>query len=217
MDANDWGMSPPTVNAYYSPIRNEIVFPAGILQPPFFDFDADDAINYGGIGAVIGHEITHGFDDQGSQYDAEGNLKMWWTSEDREKFNALTAKIVEQYNNYTVLDSIHVNGELTLGENIADLGGVAMAYDALMLHYKNTRFPKMNDGFSPKQKFFVGFARIWRSKYREQVMIERIKTDSHSPGIHRCNGTLSNTPVFHQNFKVKAGDNMKKEEIIKIW
>ncbi|MCB0663249.1 MAG: M13 family metallopeptidase [Saprospiraceae bacterium] len=217
VDINDWGMSPPTVNAYYSPTRNEIVFPAGILQPPFFDFYADDALNYGAIGAVIGHEITHGFDDQGSQYDAEGNLKMWWTEEDREKFDALAQKIVEQYNSYTVLDSVHVNGQLTLGENIADLGGVAMAYDALQLHMKETGRPDKIDGFTPEQRFFMGFARIWRAKYRDEVLLERIKTDPHSPGIHRCNGTLSNTPAFHEAFEVKDGAKMKKEEVVRIW
>jgi putative endopeptidase len=217
VDPNEWGMSPPTVNAYYSPTRNEIVFPAGILQPPFFDFYADDALNYGAIGAVIGHEITHGFDDQGSQYDAEGNLKMWWSKEDREKFDALAQKVVEQYDSYTVLDSVHVNGQLTLGENIADLGGVAMAYDALQLHMKETGRPGNIDGFTPEQRFFMGFARIWRAKYRDEVLLERIKTDPHSPGIHRCNGTLSNTPAFHEAFKVKEGEEMKKKEVVRIW
>lgn len=217
VDINDWGMSPPTVNAYYSPTRNEIVFPAGILQPPFFDFYADDALNYGAIGAVIGHEITHGFDDQGSQYDADGNLKIWWTEADREKFNALAQKIVEQYNSYTVLDSVHVNGQLTLGENIADLGGVAMGYDALQLHMKETGRPGKIDGYTPEQRFFMGFARIWRAKYRDEVLLERIKTDPHSPGIHRCNGTLSNTPAFHKAFEVKEGNKMKKEEVVRIW
>ncbi|MEZ5056410.1 MAG: M13 family metallopeptidase [Saprospiraceae bacterium] len=217
VDPNEWGMSPPTVNAYYSPTRNEIVFPAGILQPPFFDFYADDALNYGAIGAVIGHEITHGFDDQGSQYDAEGNLKMWWTKEDREKFDALAQKVVEQYDSYTVLDSVHVNGQLTLGENIADLGGVAMGYDALQLHMKETGRPGKIDGFTPEQRFFMGFARIWRAKYRDEVLLERIKTDPHSPGIHCCNGTLSNTPAFHEAFKVKDGEEMKKKEVVRIW
>lgn len=217
VDPNDWGMSPPTVNAYYSSTRNEIVFPAGILQPPFFDFNADDALNYGGIGSVIGHEITHGFDDQGSQFDADGNLKTWWTPEDRSKFEALAQKIVDQYSSYVVLDSVHVNGQLTLGENIADLGGVAMAYDALLLSYKKNGKPAAKDGYTPEQRFFLGFGRIWRVKYRDEVLLERVKTDPHSPGEYRCNGTLSNTPIFHEIFKVPVNSKMKKKEVVKIW
>ncbi len=217
VDKSEFGMTAPTVNAYYSPVNNEIAFPAGILQPPFFDFKADDAVNYGGIGAVIGHEITHGFDDQGSQYDAEGNLKMWWTKEDREKFEAKAQKIVEQYNEYKVLDSVAVNGKFTLGENIADLGGVTIAYQALQKHYKKVGKPKNKDGFTPEQRFFIGFAQVWRRKYRSESMIQRIKTDPHSPSEFRTNGTLSNLRIFHEAFGVKDGDKMKKKEIISIW
>jgi putative endopeptidase len=219
VDKSEFGMTPPTVNAYYSPVQNEIAFPAGILQPPFFDFKADDAVNYGAIGAVIGHEITHGFDDQGSQYDAEGNLKMWWTKEDRAKFEALANRVVEQYNGYTVLDSVHVNGKLTLGENIADLGGVTLAYDALQRQYQKKGRPKNIGGFTPEQRFFIGFGQIWRAKYRNEAMLQRIKTDPHSPGEYRANGTLSNVPYFFEAFQVKEGDKMRlpKEKITVIW
>ncbi len=217
VDKTEFGMTAPTVNAYYSPVNNEIAFPAGILQPPFFDFKADDAVNYGGIGAVIGHEITHGFDDQGSQYDADGNLKMWWSKEDRAKFDAKAQKIVEQYNEYKVLDSVAVNGKFTLGENIADLGGVTIAYQALQKQWKKNGKPKNKDGFTPEQRFFIGFAQVWRRKYRSESMIQRIKTDPHSPSEFRTNGTLSNLSIFHEAFGVKDGDKMKRKEIVVIW
>jgi len=220
VDKTEWGMTPPTVNAYYSPTRNEIVFPAGILQAPFFNFKADDAVNYGGIGAVIGHEITHGFDDQGSQYDAEGNLKMWWTAEDRQKFEAKANMVVEQYNNYKVLDTVNVNGKLTLGENIADYGGLTIAYEALQRSFaKNGRPKKKIDGFTPEQRFFIGFAQVWKGKYRNEVLLERIKTDPHSPGEYRTNGALSNMPQFFEAFDVKEGDKMRRKitEIPAIW
>ncbi len=219
VDRNEWGMTPPTVNAYYSPINNEIAFPAGILQPPFFNFKADDAINYGSIGAVIGHELTHGFDDQGSQYDADGNLKMWWTPEDRAKFEAKAQKIVEQFNEYKVLDSIPVNGKLTLGENIADLGGMTIAYEALQRQYQKVGRPKDKDGFTPEQRFFIGFGQIWKIKARDQVLAEQIKTDPHSPGLYRSNGTLSNLDIFFKAFDVKEGDKMRrsKEKVVSIW
>jgi len=220
VDKTEWGMTPPTVNAYYSPTRNEIVFPAGILQAPFFNFKADDAVNYGGIGAVIGHEITHGFDDQGSQYDAEGNLKMWWTAEDRQKFEAKANMVVEQYNNYKVLDTVNVNGKLTLGENIADYGGLTIAYEALQRSFaKNGRPKKKIDGFTPEQRFFIGFAQVWKGIYRNEVLLERIKTDPHSPGEYRTNGALSNMPQFFEAFGVKEGDKMRRKitEIPAIW
>jgi putative endopeptidase len=220
VDKGEFGMTPPTVNAYYSPINNEIAFPAGILQPPFFDFKADDAVNYGGIGAVIGHEITHGFDDQGSQYDAEGNLKMWWSKDDRSKFEGLAGRVIEQYNQYKVLDSIAVNGKLTIGENIADLGGVTLAYEALQKQWKKAgKKPKNKDGFTPEQRFFIGFAQIWRGKYRSEALMQRIKTDVHSPGIFRVNGTLSNFAPFHEAFNIKEGDKMKlsKDKSTVIW
>ncbi|TAE74625.1 MAG: M13 family peptidase [Bacteroidetes bacterium] len=219
VDKTDWGMTPPTVNAYYSPINNEIAFPAGILQPPFFDFKADDAVNYGGIGAVIGHEITHGFDDQGSQYDAEGNLKMWWTKDDRSQFDNLAGRVIEQYSSYKVLDSISVNGKLTIGENIADLGGVTLSFEALKKQWTKNKKPKKQDGFTPEQRFFIGFAQVWKRKYRTESMMQRIKTDVHSPSEFRTNGTLSNFAPFFEAFDVKEGDKMRlsKDKITVIW
>ena len=188
-------MTPPTVNAYYNPQLNEIVFPAGILQPPFFDPNVEDAVNYGGIGAVIGHEMTHGFDDEGRNYDAKGNLTNWWTSEDSSKFLGKANRIVSQFNNYTVNDSLHVNGQLTLGENIADLGGLSIAYEA----FKKTdegRSTEKIDGFTPDQRFFLGFARIWAGSIRPEAAAKRIITDPHSPAIYRVDGPLSNMQEF---------------------
>jgi len=218
VDKTEWGMTPPTVNAYYNPAFNEIVFPAAILQFPFFDFNADDAVNYGGIGGVIGHEMTHGFDDQGAQYDADGNLKNWWTPEDSTKFAARTHKVVDQFNSYTVLDSIHVQGELTLGENIADLGGVTIAYTA----FKKTKQGQSNekiDGFTPDQRFFLSWAQVWRGKALPKTSMELIKNDPHSPGIWRCNGPLSNFEPFYKAFNVKEGDKMWRADSVraKIW
>ncbi len=214
LNPNDWGLSPPTVNAYYSPTRNEIVFPAGILQPPFFDLEMEDAVNYGAIGAVIGHEIIHGFDDQGSQFDSDGNLRMWWTAEDRSRFESLAQKIVQQYDGYKVLDTVSVNGQLTLGENIADLAGLTLAYDA----FKSLRTSnKKRDGFTPDQRFFIGFARIWRTKFRDQFLLELVKSDPHAPGRFRANGTLSNFPAFHKAFKVPLNSRMRNQEIVEIW
>jgi putative endopeptidase len=212
VDKEEWGMTPPTVNAYYNPTINEIVFPAGILQPPFFDVNADDAVNYGGIGAVIAHELTHGFDDQGSQYDAEGNLKNWWTDEDLQRFKIKTDRIIAQFDEYTVLDTVHVNGALTVGENIADLGGVTIAYEALQRRWAKNGKPEATDGLTPEQRFCISFAQIWRGKYRDQALLERIKTDPHSPGEYRANGTLSNFPEFYKAFDVKPGDPMRLPE-----
>ncbi len=222
VDKTEWGMTPPTVNAYYSPLNNEIAFPAGILRPPFFDFKADDAVNYGGIGAVIGHEITHGFDDQGSQYDAQGNLRMWWTKDDRQKFEANANMIVEQYDAYKVLvgkDSVNVNGKLTLGENIADLGGLTIAYAALQKSYAKKGKPKKIDGFTGEQRFFMGWAQVWRIAHRDEALMNRIKTDSHSPGEFRANGAISNMPTFFEAFGVKEGDKMRRKpnRLIVIW
>ena len=218
VDKTEWFMTPNTVNAYYNPAFNEIVFPAAILQFPFFDFNADDAVNYGGIGAVIGHEMTHGFDDQGSQYAADGNLSNWWTAEDREKFNAKTQMVVNQFNSYTVLDSIPVNGELTLGENIADLGGVTIAYDA----FKKTKQGQSNeliDGFTPDQRFFLSWAQIWRGKATQERAKQLIKIDPHSPSKWRAIGPLSNFDPFYKAFDVKEGDKMYRpeNERAKIW
>ncbi|KAA5533108.1 M13 family metallopeptidase [Taibaiella lutea] len=218
VDKTEWGMTPQTVNAYYNPAFNEIVFPAAILQFPFFDFNADDAVNYGGIGAVIGHEMTHGFDDQGAQYDADGNLKDWWTPEDKTKFTERTQRVVHQFDAYTVLDSIHVNGSLTQGENIADLGGVTIAYTA----FKKTKQGQSNeliDGFTPDQRFFLSWAQVWRGKAKPETSMELIKTDPHSPGIWRCNGPLSNFEPFYKAFGVKEGDKMWRADSVraKIW
>jgi putative endopeptidase len=218
VDRTQWGMTPPTVNAYYNPPNNEIVFPAGILQPPFFNAEADDAVNYGGIGAVIGHELTHGFDDQGRNFDAKGNLTNWWTSEDSIKFVAKAQRIVDQYSGYTVLDTLHVNGSLTLGENIADLGGVTISYDA----FKRTAQGKSNDlidGLTPDQRFFLSYATIWASDVRPEEKKKRIMTDPHSPAIYRVNGTLSNIHPFYNAFNLKEGDQLYRSDttIAKIW
>ncbi|WP_142601446.1 M13 family metallopeptidase [Solitalea koreensis] len=219
VDKTEWGMTPPTVNAYYNPVVNEIVFPAGILQFPFFDFEADDAINYGGIGGVIGHEMTHGFDDEGRQYDAQGNLKDWWTAEDATNFNARAKMVVDQFNGYSVLNgTTHVNGQLTLGENLADLGGINIAYEA----FKKTKQGQSNekiDGFTPDQRFFLSWAQVWRANIRDEAQAQRIVTDPHSPGMYRCNGPLSNMPEFYAAFGVKEGDKMWKPEAqrAKVW
>ena len=218
VDKTEWHMTPPTVNAYYNPAFNEIVFPAGILAFPFFDMDADDAVNYGGIGAVIGHEITHGFDDQGRKYDADGNLKDWWTEADAKKFDEKAQVVIDQFNGYTVLDTVHVNGQLTLGENLADLGGLAISYQA----FKGTKQGQSNskiDGFTPDQRFFLSWAQVWRMKARPEEAAKRIITDPHSPAEWRCNGPLSNMPEFYQAFNVKEGDKLYRpeNERAKIW
>jgi putative endopeptidase len=218
VDRTEWGMTPPTVNAYYNPSMNEIVFPAGILQPPFFNKDADDAVNYGGIGAVIGHEITHGFDDEGRNYDSKGNLTQWWTSEDSAKFTQRAQMIVNQYNGFIVNDSLHVNGNLCLGENIADLGGITIAYYA----FKKTPQGQSNetiDGLTPDQRFFFGFARIWAGDIRPIEAARRIIVDPHSPAMYRVNGSISNLPEFYAAFNIKEGDGMWRADSIraKIW
>lgn len=218
IDRSEWGMTAPTVNAYYNPLYNEIVFPAGILQPPFFDVDADDATNYGGIGMVISHEITHGFDDQGRQYDANGNLRDWWTKEDGEKFAGLTKKLIDQYSAYKVLDSLHINGQLTIGENIADLGGIAIAYDA----FKLTKQGKSNSGargLSADQEFFNSFATIWRFKARDNYAAMLVNVDPHSPPLFRVNGPLSNFEPFYKTYQLVPADALykKPEERISIW
>ncbi|MBZ4187940.1 M13 family metallopeptidase [Niabella beijingensis] len=218
VDRTEWGMTPNTVNAYYNPAFNEIVFPAAILQFPFFDFGADDAVNYGGIGAVIGHEMTHGFDDQGAQYAADGNLKNWWTPEDAVKFKAKTKMVEAQFNGYTVLDSIHVNGALTLGENIADLGGITIAYDA----FKKTKQGQGNeliDGFTPDQRFFLSWAQVWRGKSTPERARQLIKIDPHSPAEWRANGPLTNFEPWYKAFNVQPGNKMYKpeNERAKIW
>lgn len=218
VDKTLWQMTPPTINAYYNPTINEIVFPSGILQFPFFDPNADDAINYGGIGMVIGHEMTHGFDDQGSQYDKEGNMKDWWNKQDKEKFQTKVNQVIKLYDGFTVLDSVHVNGALTVGENMADIGGIAIAYDAFKMT-KQGQDTTRTDGFTPDQRFFMSFAQIWRSKYKEESVRQRINTDPHSPAMWRVLGPLMNFTPFYQAFNVKEGDKMYKPESerIKIW
>jgi putative endopeptidase len=219
VDRAEWGMTPPTVNAYYNPLMNEIVFPAGIMQPPFFDAKADDAVNYGGMGAVIGHEITHGFDDQGSQFDAQGNLRNWWSPSDLEKFKRGTGLVSAQYDAYTVLDSVHVNGKLTLGENLADLGGLSIAYAALEKALAEKGRPPLIDGFTPEQRFFLAWAQMWRQNITPEAQRVRINTDSHSPGQWRTNGPLSNMPQFAAAFGCKPGDPMVRPEDVRpvIW
>ena len=218
IDRDEWGMTPQTVNAYYNPELNEIVFPAAILQPPFFDANADDAVNYGAIGAVIGHEISHGFDDQGAQYDGDGNLRDWWTKRDHANFKAKTQMLVKQYNAFSPVKGYKVNGELTLGENIADNSGLAIAYKAYKLSLGGKPAPVI-DGFTGEQRFYQGWAQAWRAKSREAALIRQVTTDPHSPEEFRANGTLRNQPSFYDAFGVKKGDKMylaPKERVI-IW
>jgi putative endopeptidase len=212
VDPAEWGMTPQTVNAYYNPNRNEIVFPAGILQPPFFNMDADDAINYGAIGMVIGHEMTHGFDNMGRQFDKDGNLRDWWTKEDSKAFEAHTAMLIDQYNHYEVLDSTFVNGNLTLGENIADLGGCTVAYEAYKLSLEGKETPKPIDGFTNVQRFFLSYAQIWRGNIRDEALRKQIKTNEHSPKKIRINGVVFNMPEFYAAFTdVNPGDKLFKQ------
>ncbi len=218
-DRTEWGMSPQTVNAYYNPSYNEIVFPAAILQSPFFDFQADDAVNFGGIGAVIGHEISHGFDDQGAKYDAEGNFHLWWKKEDFETFNKLGKKLADQYSKIEVLPGVFINGEFTLGENIGDLGGVNAAFTALQMYWKDHGKPGEMDGFTPEQRYFISWASVWRTKIRPEALKQQIKTDPHSPGQVRAYQPIRNMEEFRRAFDIKPGDKMylSPEESVKIW
>ena len=218
IDRTEWGMTPQTVNAYYMPTKNEIVFPAAILQPPFFNLAADDAVNYGGIGAVIGHEMGHGFDDQGSKYDGDGNLRNWWTDQDLSEFQERTSQLVKQYAGYKVFDDLHVDGELTLGENIGDLAGVTIAYKAYKLSLNGKEAPVI-DGLTGDQRFFMGFAQVWAGKHKEKALRNRVATDPHSPNNFRALGSLSNMPEFYKAFDVKEGDAMyiAPEKRVKIW
>lgn len=218
VDRTEWHTTPPTVTAYNNPALNEIVFPAGILQPPYFDVNADDALNYGGIGMVIGHEITHSFDDQGAQYDKVGNVTNWWTTGDYAKFRAKTQQVIDQYNRFTVLDSVPVKGALTVGENTADLAGVAIAYDAFKLTRQGQGTTKV-DGFTPDQRFFISIARIWRVKTRDAFMGTYVNTNPHSPAKWRVNGPLMNFTPFYNAFGVQPGDTMYKPEAerISVW
>ncbi len=215
VDRTEWGMTPPTVNAYYNPANNEIVFPAGILQPPFFDPNADDAINYGGIGAVICHEITHGFDDQGSQFDGDGNLKMWWTPQDKENFDKLAAKLGNQFKNYKVLDTIPINPGLTMGENIADLGGAMIAYAAFMKTDEAKDTNKI-EGFTPQQRFFISWTRVWRTNTTDAAMLSQVRTNPHSPGIIRGIAPIVNMNDFFSAFNIKEGDAMYKSDTARV-
>ncbi len=219
VDKTEWFMSPQTVNAYYNPRYNEIVFPAAILQPPFYDYKADAAVNYGGIGAVIGHEISHGFDDSGARFDAEGNLNNWWTDKDLEQFEGLGSELAEQYSAIEVLDSVYIDGKFTLGENIGDLGGVNAAYDGLKIHLEENGNPGEIDGFTPEQRFFLSWATVWRTKMREEALRNRIKTDSHSPGMYRAYVPLQNIDAWYDAFTIKEGDAMyvKPDERVRIW
>jgi predicted metalloendopeptidase len=221
VDRTEWGMTPPTVNAYYNPQMNEIVFPAGILQPPFFDPKADDAVNYGGMGAVIGHEMTHGFDDRGRQYDAAGNLRDWWSPESAAKFKQRSQAVVQQYSEYQPIPGSHINGELTQGENIADIGGLKLAYAALQkaLNKNPPAREQKNDGLTPEQRFFLGWAQVWRANQREDDIRLRLNTDPHSPTHYRCNGPISNMPEFQQAFKIPDGSPMVRpaDKRVNIW
>jgi len=221
VDRTEWGMTPQTVNAYYNPLQNEIVFPAAILQPPFFDAKADDALNYGGIGAVIGHEMTHGYDDEGSQFDAQGNLKNWWTDEDKKQFEARTGKLVKQFDDYVAIDNLHVHGKQTLGENIADLGGLNVAFDALQkaLEKNKVESKEKIDGYTEDQRFFLNFARIWARQFKPEELKLRLNTDVHAPAQFRAIAAPSNMPVFAQSFACKPGDSMVRgnDVQVKIW
>lgn len=217
VDRSRWGFTPPTVNASYSGVNNDITFPAGILQPPFFNPAADDAINYGAIGGVIGHEISHGFDDSGSRFDAEGNLKMWWTKEDRAKFDERAACVVKQFGEYEVQPGLFINGKLTLGENIGDLAGLTVAYDAYKKSLEGKPRPSEIDGFTPEQRFFLGWAQVWAGKYTPEAEILQVKTNTHSLPRWRVNGPLSNMPQFAQAFGCKAGSKMVRTDACLIW
>ena len=218
VDKTEWGMSPQTVNAYFNPSYNEIVFPAAILQPPFYDYKADEAVNYGGIGAVIGHEISHGFDDQGATYNADGNLVDWWTKDDLTKFTSLGTALADQYSALQPLPGTFVDGKFTLGENIGDLGGVNAAYDGLQLYLKNKRVGLI-DGFTPNQRFFISWSTVWRSKLRDEALKNQVKTDPHSPGMYRAYVPLQNVDAFYSAFDIKEGDGMyiAPEKRVKIW
>ncbi|MFP5439150.1 MAG: M13 family metallopeptidase [Bacteroidia bacterium] len=219
VDKTEWGMAPQIVNAYFNPSYNEIVFPAAILQPPFYDYRADEAVNYGGIGAVIGHEISHGFDDSGARYDANGNLVDWWSEEDLKQFTGLGGDLAGQYSALQPLPGTYVDGKFTLGENIGDLGGVNAAYDGLQLYLKEKGNPGLIDGFTPEQRFFISWATIWRTKMRDEAIKNQVKTDPHSPGMYRAYVPLQNVDVFYEAFKITPGQKLyvAPEKRVKIW
>lgn len=219
VDRTEWGMTPPTINAYYNPSMNEIVFPAGIMQPIFFNPDADDAVNYGSMGAIIGHELTHGFDDEGAQFDADGNLKNWWTEADKANFKKKTDILVSQFNNYIAIDSMHVRGELTLGENIADLGGLTISFYALKKSMEGKPAPEKIDGYTAEQRFFMAWAQGWRGNVRPEYLKNMVQTNPHAPGNFRVNGPLSNLQEFYDAFGLKEGNKLyrPKAERAEIW
>jgi predicted metalloendopeptidase len=218
VDRERWLMTPQTVNAYYTPVANEIVFPAAILQPPFFNLEADDAVNYGAIGAIIGHEMGHGFDDQGRRYDASGLLRDWWTAEDGEEYMKRAQMLVEQYSQFEPLPGLHVNGELTLGENIGDLTGVVIAHRAYRLSLNGAEAPQI-DGFSGDERFFFGWVQAWRGKQRDDALRQQVLTNPHAPDMARANGPLRNVAEFYSTFAVKEGDKMHlpPDKRVKIW
>jgi predicted metalloendopeptidase len=220
LDRKEWGMTPPTVNAYYSPPRNEIVFPAGILQPPFFDKNADDATNFGSIGVVIGHELTHGFDDQGRKYDPQGNLRDWWTPEDGQKFEERASCVANEYSSFSAIDDLKLNGRLTLGENTADNGGARIALMALH-HYisddKSGQAGKTIDGYTPEQRFYLGYARIWCELRTPELTRARVTTDPHSPGKWRVDGVVQNMPEFEKAWSCKEGEPMVSQNACRVW
>ena len=218
VDKTEWGMTPQTVNAYYNPTANEIVFPAAILQPPFFDLNADDAVNYGGIGAVIGHEIGHGFDDTGSTFDGDGVLRNWWVEKDLNEFKARTRALVEQYNQFQVLPDLYVNGEYTLGENIGDLGGISIGLKAYKISLESEPATVI-DGFSGVQRVFLGFGQVWANEYRDEALRSQIETNPHSPSMFRANGAVRNVPEWYEAFEVKPENALylKPEDRVKIW
>lgn len=215
IDKTEWHMTPQTVNAYYNPPMNEVVFPAAILQPPFFNLEADDAVNYGAIGTVIGHELTHGFDDQGRKVDGTGNMRDWWTEEDNEKFTERAQVMIKQYSKFNPVDTFYVNGKLSLGENIADLGGLTISYYAYKMSLEDKVAPVI-DGLTGAQRFFHGYAQVWASLYRDKALIQQLKTGPHSPGMYRVNGVVSNMPEFYAAFDVKEGDPMYRPEDIRV-
>jgi putative endopeptidase len=218
VDRSEWGMTPQTVNAYYMPPLNEIVFPAAILQPPFFNLHADDAVNYGAIGAVIGHEIGHGFDDTGSTFDGDGVLRNWWTDQDRNEFEKRTDVLVDQYNEFKPFDDLSVNGEFTLGENIGDLGGISIGLLAYKMSRNGEEAPVI-DGFTGEQRVFLGFGQVWRGIIRDESLRKQIATDSHSPAIYRTNGAVRNVPEFYEVFDISEDDALylAPEDRVKIW
>ena len=218
IDRDEWFMTPQTVNAYYNPTMNEIVFPAAILQPPFFNMQADDAVNYGAIGGVIGHEMGHGFDDQGAKSDGDGVLRNWWTENDLEEFKLRTGKLADQYSKFEPLPGEFINGEMTLGENIGDLGGLTIAHKAYKLSL-NDQESKIIDGLRGEERFFMGWAQVWAYKFREEALRNRLLTDSHSPAPYRCNGTLMNMPEFVEAYDLKESDKMYRDpkDRVKIW